>query len=428
MKKLLFLFVALATLAASAQTKEAETLKKKLDKNTEATQDAKKAATASIWIERAGIMIDASNIFTAKLIAGFSLEQVTPMVGPATSTEEVKVGGEPYTKYIFPHFDFWTNGEGLIQFWQTKTELVPNALSEAYNNLAKAKGISEKDFMAKGVLFASKLQNQYQTDAMAWYSLGDLPKAAVNFEGAAKTAALMGEVDTTMIYYGGIANFDSENYAAALPIFEQVASLGAEQEGLIYYYIGECQSRLGEKDKAIATMEKGFEKYPQNASIVGTLINIYLASESNPEKLIALIGQAQKLDPKNTSLYLVESTIYDKLGKKSEAYAALDKAIASDSSYFNAFYNYGIFKVLEAEKIREQADKLDLNDTKGYNALIEQAIAIQSEAIAKLERAFEIDSTHVTTIDLLRQLYFPKRDESAAMLERYKFFDGLSKK
>ncbi|MEG1607585.1 MAG: tetratricopeptide repeat protein [Mucinivorans sp.] len=428
MKKLLIALLSLGTLTAVAQTpKELEALTKKLAKNTELTQDAKKSSTVGVWVDRANILVDISKAYTSKLIVGFTVDQITPIVGAPENTEEQTISGVTYTKYSYQNFDFWVDANGSLMFWKVKTELVPGALDKAYESLVKAKAINAKEFTSKAVIATSNLANEFQTKAMAFYSLQEYEPAAKAFNGAAMTSELTGDIDTTMIYYSAIASFDGGKYEEALPKFEKTLSLGYEQDGMLYYYVGECQNKQGKVKEAIETFEKGFEKYPQSAAIVGTLINLYLGSDGDPKKLVSLIEQAQTLDPANTSLYLVESTIYDKLGDSEKAYHALDKAITADSTYFNAYYNYGIYKVMEADKKRVEAEKLDLNDVKGYNALLDQAIAFQAEAIVKLEKAFELAPESPTVIDLLRQLYFPKRDESPEMMAKYNKFLELSK-
>ncbi|MEG0655476.1 MAG: hypothetical protein RR465_00430 [Mucinivorans sp.] len=208
---------------------------------------------------------------------------------------------------------------------------------------------------------------------------------------------------------------------------EKVLSLAYTQDGAIYYYIGLCQDLLGDKEGAIKTYEMGFSKYPANQSVMAGLINAYMESGKNTDQLIAIVHKAQELDPKNVSLYLVESNVWDKLGNKTKAEDALIKATEIAPNDFNVHYNYAILKVLHAEGLIKAANELDLNDTKNYNEMMSKAIELQKIAIEKLEKAYSIDPKNAGAIDLLRQLYFPRRDDSPEMLKRYEFFSELYK-
>ena len=428
MKKLLILAAALLTTAAVAQNKEEEAVQKKIDRSNAAIADAKKSANIATWIDRANIYIDAATIYTNKLIAGFAAEPVLAALGTASATETATVGGVEMTKYVFPFVEVYVGGDGTIQYWHATKEYIKDALHEAYNNLAKAKEVAPKDFARRAEQTVARLDNQFQTDGRAAYGLG-MPKIAARlFDGSFATRELVGTIDTVSLFYAGVAYSDAQMYKEALDRFEKALSYGYVAEGSIYYYIGASQEQLDQKDKAIATFEAGFAKYPHNQAIMAGLINAYMVSGKNTDQLISIIKQAQEVDPKNASLYLVESNVWEKLGDKEKAEAAMIKATEIAPNDFNVFYNYAILKILQAETLMTAANKLDLNDTKNYNAMVEQAVASQKVAIAKLERAYEIDPNNEGAIDLLRQLYFPRRDDSPEMLQRYQFFNDLHQK
>ena len=68
--------------------------------------------------------------------------------------------------------------------------------------------------------------------------------------------------------------------SSRLLVFETVAR--AEKTQLIYTL------------KAKETLAKGFELYPTNQSVLVALINIYMESNDDPEKIIAIIHLNQK--------------------------------------------------------------------------------------------------------------------------------------
>ncbi len=155
---------------------------------------------------------------------------------------------------------------------------------------------------------------------------------------------------------------------------------------------------------------------------MGGLINAYINADRDPEEIIKLIHNAEELDPKNTSLYQVEAQIWDQAGKMDEAYAALDKAIAIDPTVVNAHYNYAVFKVLESDALVEAANKLDINDVKGYNDMVTKAENLRKESVAKLEQCLEMEPANETVISLLSQMYFICRDYSDEYTQKYNDF------
>lgn len=430
MKRLLIFAAACLTMAASAQTKDVEALQKKMEKSDAAVADAKKGTMANTWIDRADLKIDMGVVFTNKLIAGQSAEMMILTLGEPKSIEQVTIASKPYSKHVYEYFDFYTDAAGTLVFWDARTEAIPDAFGSALADLTKAKELSAKDFAPKGkaITTVGRLYDEIRNSASNNYSLRKLHKAGELFEMAVKTKELEGLVDTSSYYYAGIAFFESEEFDHALKLFEKVATMGYEQDGNLAHFLSACQMKTGDNATALVTAEKGFSAYPNNTLLMGGLINVYMASNQNPEKLIGLIQKAQEMDPTNASLYLVESDIRNKLGQHQEAYAAIEKAIALDGKNFDAIYNYGILKVLEAEGLIEKANKLELNDTKNYNAFVEQAVALQKEAIGKLESAYELQKDNLQVVELLRQLYFPRRDDNAQMQTRYDFFNDLSKK
>ncbi|MFI3295156.1 MAG: tetratricopeptide repeat protein [Rikenellaceae bacterium] len=430
MKKFILLASAMFALtAASAQDKEVVKIEKSLEKSDLAIADAKKATLATTWIDRGNLFIDMANVYTKSLIQGFGLTQIQSAIGAPKSTEAVEFKGVQYNLNEFDKFDVYTNsGDNMIAFWLVNEYPIETPLESAYESLVKAKELSSKEFegAGKGSIAAGRLQAIYQADGMAHYSLDNSEDAAELFLKSFEVGELTDSFDTVFLYYAGICFYESAHYAKAISALDKVFAAGSDQEGMVYYYMADSYSQLGDTQKAIDLLEEGFAKYPTDNTIMGTLINVYMTSKQDPSKIVEVIKAAQELDPSNTSLYMVESTIYNEMGDSEKAYAVLDKVINEiDPAYFGAYYNYAIMKVLDAQALNEEAAKLDLNDVKGYNDMMDQIIALQAEAIEILEKAHEIEKENVAVIELLKQLYFPRRDEEGAK-ERYEYFDALS--
>lgn len=429
MKKLFLILAAAATtLAASSQTKELDNLNKRLTKSDETIADPKKAGSIATWIERAEAMQAASTAYTKDLIAGFSIEQTLTLIGEEpNSIEEVEVGGKKQKQYIFDNFDIYVDENGQVAFWNTKNEFRTGAGQGAFDALKKAYEIDPSGFASKGYLTGSKLLNQFNTDGMNLYNLDKKAEAAEIFAKAVETNQLLGNTDSVMIYYTGVAYSEAGNYGKALEYMTKAKEIGYDQAGGVDFYIAYIQDKEGKKEDAIATLENGLVKYPTDERMVTQLINLYMEAKRSPDKIVSMLQKAKELDPKNVSLYMVEGNLWEQMGDSPKAKKAFLAATEADPTNFVGFMNAGILTAREGDKLVEKANKLDINDVKGYNALIEQAVPFYDEAIKYLEKAHELNKKDSHVVEMLKGLYFPKRDETPELAARFKYFDDLYK-
>lgn len=428
MKNLFILLTACVAVSAMAQNPEA--LKKRLAKNDLSTEDPKKSGQIATWYERTNIFLDMANAYTSKLMQGIPMEQITMIIGKPISSENVVLIETPYAKHTYEDFDLYSSPDGSsTQFWSTKKEVMPDAIYKALEALNKAKTISDKDFVGngKGRDLAIKLQGQFIINARSMYSLSDPSGAAKAFDAAVKSAQLIGTIDTMTIYFAGAAAAEAKDYDLVVDNMNKLISLGREMDGSVYSFLAMGQDGKGDSKTAIETLEKGFSKYPKNPQILSELINIYIKTGSEPTKLIQIIKTAEELDPKNASMYAVEGNVWEKLGNKAEAQKAYMKSLAIEPQ-FNAYYNLGVLYALEGDDLGKKANDLDLNDEKGYKALMDQRMEVYIKAIDVLEKAHALEPTEPNTMQLLRDLYFQRRDISDDMMKRYQYFNDLYNK
>lgn len=429
MKKLFLILAAAATtLAASSQTKELDNLSKRLTKSDEAVADAKKAGSASTWLDRADALMAASNAYTKELIAGFSIEQSLNLISDEPKEiVEVEVSGKPHKKYVFDNYDIYVDENGSVAFWNTKNEFRPNALNGAFEALKKAYEIDPGTFSSKGYIVATNLLNRFNTSGMNLYNLDQKAKAADLFVKAAETNQMLGTVDSVMIYYAGIAYNEAGEYDKALEYLNKAKEIGYDQQGGVDSYIAYIQMQQGKTEDAVATLEAATTKYPTNNQLVTQLIDLYVQTKRSPDKVVAMLDKAKELDPSNGALYMLEGTLWEQMGESEKAEAAFIEATKVDPENYIGYMNAGIMQARKGDKFVEQAQKLDINDVKGYNALIDQAIPFYESAIELLEKAHELNPKEVAVVDLLKGLYYQKQDEGPEMEAKYKKYNDLLK-
>ena len=93
-------------------------------------------------------------------------------------------------------------------------------------------------------------QAQEKGTARAW------PEAAAQWEQVVR----LNPVQPNYWYSLGAAHYNARNYRAAIPAFEKAAALGAPIMGAYYsvYQIARCHARAGDKDLALAALERAF--------------------------------------------------------------------------------------------------------------------------------------------------------------------------
>ncbi len=421
------LVAAAFTLSAVAQTKAEKSIQKKLDKSDAAIENPKKAAKLNTWLDRSDLYVDASVVFTKNLLKEVPAMQLTmsSIAGEPNSIEEAVVGADTYSKYIYNNFDVYVTMDGMVAFWEVKNEMIEGAMSLAVENFLKAKEVDAPAFMKSSKVknLAERITAELSSTGISAYSLKQFDVAGNSFSEAFTTQEAIGNFDSISCYYAAVCYTEGEIFDKALPLLEKLVSVNYLQDGLTYFYLASAQKGLGDMEGYVKSYETGFTQFPQNPTIMAGLINAYLETERNTEDVVKLIKQAEELDPQNVSLYLVESDIWEKAGNLDKAYAALDQAIAVDPNSIPAYYNYAVRKVVESDEVVAKAQKLDINDVKGYNELVAKAETLRKECVTYLEKCMSIDETNESVISLLGQMYFVCRDlgdEYAQKLEAHR--------
>ncbi|MBA3900299.1 MAG: tetratricopeptide repeat protein [Bacteroidetes bacterium] len=156
----------------------------------------------------------------------------------------------------------------------------------------------------------------------------------------------------------------------------------------------------GQLKEAIANLELAIEKDPNNHILVFSIGSIF-DNIANPPK--------DKPQPKEEE--------YNKLVEQAET--NYKKALELKPDYFDAYYNLGALNFNTAVRMNDAAQEIKNNDA--YNKQIKKADAKFAVALPYLEKAHELDSKDVTTINSLRLLYarmgdFEKSNKMKALM------------
>ena len=431
MKRILFALALIASVSiAQAQVKSAADIQKAIDKAEAVAQNAKKASNPETWIKIGQAYQNAYTNPTANVVGGSKTElQLVMGNDKPLSSETVELGGQTYEKVVYKdknlYFDM--NG-GLVITEVTNPSYQGDALGKALEAYKKAASLDASGKKTKAIADAlTSIAQNYNQDAYNAYYLGNPSKASELFAKSVEAAAQapLSKLDTASVYFAGITALEAKEFERAKGFFEKAMANNYFSDGGVYANLYDCSINQKDTLTARAYLEEGFQKYPENPQILTNLINLYITTNEDPNKLISLLNKAKAELPDNPSLYYVEGDIYGRLKDYDNAVKAYRKAAEIDPNYEMGHYGEGVMWFNRALEIQEEAAALPYSEYKKYDELQEELKVALKNAIEPFEKCFAItknDAVKTNVADYLKRLYFVFRNESAdyqAAYEKY---------
>ena len=435
MKRILIaLAVLLAVQVADAQVKSPEAAKKAVLAAEEASQNPKKNTKVATWLKLATSYMDAYDAPVGNVLVNSPRVQLQMMMGneKPVSVEEVVVDGMPFKKEVYANKNLYFDGTDVLRIVEVTVPVVEDPLAGALAAYAKAYEVDVKKSKEKDIVAGiQSIQQKYFNDGMNQYSLGDYKKAGelIVKAAAASETAPNSVVDTTSLYNAGYIYWASKDFETAKNLFEKcLANNYYYENGEVYAKLGDVYFNLGDKAKGVETLETGFVKFPQSQSILIGLINYYLESGENTDRLFELIGQAKQNEPNNVSLYYVEGNIHKQLGDFDKALAAYKECATVDPNYDFGYHGQGALLYDKAVELSEKAQN-ELDDAK-YQALVKEYEQVLLDAIEPFEKAFEVSQNiqvKINAAEYLKNIYYRFSSVEDKYMEGYKKYNEYVK-
>ena len=430
MKKLFFTLALVCSLQLAYAQKPDEEMQKAVDKAVAAAQDAKKATKPATWMNLGKAYMTAYNNPISNIAPGLDKATFGMMnKEQPVSVSNVTLGGEAYEKMQLSHLDVYFNGAGLLAIVDVTKPSVPgDLLGEAGKAYVKAfeLGAKDKDIAPK----LKEIADAYYNDAFTAYSLGNMAKASDLFKGAYdwSTTAPNTEANIDAAYNSAFTALASKNYARAEEYYNICLSKDYTSEGNIYAALSEVSLAKADTLAAKNYLATGLTKYPDNASILTNLINLYLQTNEDPKKIVELLDEAKKAMPDNPSLYYVEGNIYAGIKDFDAATAAYNKGLEIDPKYDMAYYGLAQVALKKGEAIVEEMNALDVREWKKYDELNAQLIEVYKGAIEPFEKCYEVSSNpdvKAAAADFLKRLNFQLRNVDPKFQADYEKWNGI---
>ena len=434
MKKfILSLAAVLVALSASAQVKSDAVIQKAIDKAKANTENPKKAAKPDTWIKLGKAYMAAYDNPTANVILGIGEQELLLAMGndKPLSEEYVILGGVQYKKKVFErkniYFDPATGGIAFIEV--TKPSCVGDALLEAYNAYVKAYEVDLKHKKNKDIAAALKnIADNYYTDAITAYSLGDYAKASALFAMAATVSATepCAEPIKEAFYNAALTAQESGNFDKAIELYGKSMDMGYSAEGNAFSNLANICLEQKDTLSARKYLEGGFDMYPDNEAILTSLINLYLQLNEDPRLILDRLEVAKSKMPDNTSLYNVQGNLLIKVGEFDAALKAFRTVLEVDPKDPTGLFSEGLAWVNKAGAIQEEANALPVNEYKKYDAMMEQMREVYKKGLEPFEAAYELskgqeqwEKVERYSAEYLKQIYFILRNEDPKYQEAY---------
>ena len=388
MKRILIALAVLASVQV-AGAQNIETAKKNLEAAKAACENVKKAAKVATWINLGNKFIDAYNAPIGNAWVGADVTSLTLAMGndKPVSTENVVLNGTTYTKQV-------------CKDKATKLKDIANGI----------KSVSEK----------------YVTDAYSAYSLGNIESARDLFVAAynASLTQPYAVADTSALYNAAFTSWSIGDNADAKDYFEKCISLNYFEDGEVYTKLADVMSKLDTtaagKKAMKSVLEEGFSKFPSNQGILIGLINYYITSGEDTDRLFSLLDDAKKNEPGNASLYYVEGNIYLQLGNAEKAKEAYRKCSEINPEYEWGYIGEGMMYYDQAIEIQDKAQS-ELDDAK-YMELVKEFEVVLKNCLAPFEKAFEItkdESIKMTVAEYLKNANYRFSSQDPSYKEAY---------
>ena len=426
--------------AVQAQKVNKEALLAKIEKSDADIANEKKATKAATWLNRGKAFYEVAIEPTKSLFVNMDAAMLKLAVGEPKSTEKQTLNGVEYDAWVYPFFTAYVKDNKVATWKQTRWVMkdAPAKAIEAYN---KAYELDPK--MAEKVKEGLKQVSDFCSQAgNTGIDSGDYAEAAKAYVTAykAQSSPAYGEADPALLYYAGyLLTVDGANnpksFVQGAKLLTQAIEKGyADEEGNIYYYLFHCLYGQKEADKANVMKAKdalltGIEKFPKNERILDGLMQLYTSEEGvgDPADLIALIDKAIQDNSSNVDLWFGRGRIFYALKDYDQSIDSFKKVVELKPDMFEGNYYLGVFYTIKGDALNKEMNEKQYSSQAAYDADLKGVNDIYMAAVPWFEKAHQLKTDDIDTLEFLKSLCFRLRDEPGIM-EKYNTYNDLYKK
>lgn len=311
-------------------------------------------------------------------------------------------------------------GEVYQAIYQSDNEetkkLAEDPLTESLKSYKKAlelddKGRFENSVKVKLTLLTNDLTNQ----AVEAFNVENYAQALQSFEQIIEIQDIdiikkdnPEAVDTVIIFNAGLAAYNAENYDKAIEYYREAAKHGYN-EARTYSLIASAYQLKKDTLGALSALQEGFEKYPEDNTVLTSMIQIYLDLDKT-EDAMKYLDMAIQQDPENSTFYFAQGTLYEKVENEEKAIESYQNAIENDEDFFDAYYNLGALYYNKGVKQIEVANSIPTSNNEAYEVELKKADNWFKKALPYMEKCHELKPEDNMSMESLKNLYYRLKD------------------
>ena len=426
--------------AVQAQKVNKEALLAKIEKSDADIANEKKATKAATWLNRGKAFYEVAIEPTKSLFVNMDAAMLKLAVGEPKSAEKQTLNGVEYDAWVYPYFTAYVK-DNKVATWQQSKWVMKDAPAKAIEAYNKAYELDPKtaEKVKEGLKQVSDFCSQAGNTGI---DSGNYAEAAKAYETAykAQSSPAYGEADPALLYYAGyLLTVDGANnpksFVKGAKLLTKAIEKGyADEEGNIYYYLFHCLYGQKEADKTNVMKAKdalltGIEKFPKNERILDGLMQLYTSEEGvgDPADLIALIDRAIQDNPENVDLWFGRGRIFYALKDYDQSIDSFKKVVELKPDMFEGNYYLGVFYTIKGDALNKEMNEKQYSSQAAYDADLKGVNDIYMAAVPWFEKAHQLKTDDIDTLEFLKSLCFRLRDEPGIM-EKYNTYNDLYKK
>ena len=212
----------------------------------------------------------------------------------------------------------------------------------------------------------------------------------------------------TCVYYAGRFAYEAQRFDEAIKTLERMnsehATKNALRKEIIFAneYIYQIYIEGGDTVKAVESIQKSIDLFPEEPWFMQNLINLYISS-GQEDKAIEYLDLAINREPNVGQYYNSKGSILARIGRFEEAFKAFEQAIAIEPNNALFLETLGFAYVDLGNKLNDDAAYLDAKEYAKAKVEIDKAF---QNALPYFEKAYELEPDNYDFKRSLRSLYY----------------------
>lgn len=187
--------------------------------------------------------------------------------------------------------------------------------------------------------------------------------------------------------------YDSGNHNKAIPLFEKCIQKEYYSDGDIFSWLNVSYNAVGNSEKAIECIFKGYEMFPNNLSLMYD-VSYHYVNNGNYNRALEIIDKALIIDSSYAEFYYMKGLCHLKLNEDKNAIAAFKMCSKINLEYEWGNYQIALYYYNQAYEMQTTGDGINDDNRMDYedmlissNEFAEKAFSVTKDIHVKMDMA-----------------------------------------